>query len=42
MPDHRKSGFLIFAQHDHSLAKTQTFLEESLDLSWLDAMAGAV
>jgi hypothetical protein len=39
MPDNRKRGFLILAQHDHSLAKTLTFLEKYLDLSRLDAIA---
>ena len=39
MPDHCKRGFLIFAQHDHSAANIETFLDECLDLARLDAMA---
>jgi hypothetical protein len=35
MLDDRKRGFLTFAQHDRSLANTETFSKEGLDLARL-------
>lgn len=35
MQDDRKRGLLTFAQHDRSLANTETFSEQGLDLTRL-------